>query len=709
MAKQSKRKNLSVVERIEAWVKSNQKVIFVVLLIIIAPTFAMTGIFSGSLSYNSGQQVLNTVFGEDITKADYELAAVQLGHVGGLIVSGFVTTFTPLPGVLGDSELSYPSESKPTWARLDPAEYYALTAKARSLGIHVSDVELSRYIRELWRRAEAVRRAAVQLQSDPQSADPSAQANLWSRRIELTRRNIEELGGAEGTYFDQVSWAKIVERGSGRNRMRVRDFEEALRNVVLIAKLEAYVKDTVQVSPEKVFEKYNKDKQTRKVSWAEFAVPPELGTKVGATLTDDEVRAFFEEDRQAFKKANSLRGRWLLLSTDHFKAEATKKITEETLKEYFHSHRNYYRRPDISRSEARFALRTVDEMEATQKERFKEFDDVKDDVREKVIEDQTDVDIRAFRDALGLRLHPRDKGAAVPTFEEIVAESPFLETGKTAYAPEDEAEEAFGRGYGPQVTRWFAALRSARPVAPTQGAVLGDQGYVFYTDVETRPGNYVPLFSEIEGEVRESLTSNKAATLVEEALKVISSEINDGGKTFDAAVTAGLDVEVGGEAVHIGAAPVATSKTFIGKNGPLMVAKTEEPASEDGEPSAAVGEDDEGEDAEPAEEAHAASAPILTAAFSIPDDKVGHSAMAADEDQTAGYLVRSDALRLPNPSGFAKDQGGIGTQLQREEQRLYFAAWKLRLMKEALPPSRGLPVDSSGEPEAAEESTAAEG
>ena len=713
MANKRKQKDQGFLGRCEAWVKANQKVIWVSLLILIAPSFAMTGIFTSSASYNPGKAVVNVIFGQHITKADYEAAAFQLGSVGSLVISGFVNTFTPLPGVLGSSEFSYPSDRQRDWRRMDLGEYFAYSAKALDLGIRVSDVELSGYIRELWRRAEAVRRATAQLQNEPASADPAVRSSLWSKRIQLTQTNLQELRGADGKYFDQASWARIIEGDRKGNWMRVKDFEEALRKVVLIAKLEAYVKDTVQVSPEEVFAKYNEDKQTRKVSWAEFAAPPELVEKVAATLTDDDVKTYYGENKKSFKKDTSIRVGWLLLPEDHFKAEATKRVTEETIKEYFDDHRNDYRRAAISSSEALFSLHTAEEREAANKERYKGLDEVKDDVREKVIEEQTATDIRASSETLALRLYPEDTAVTAATFQELVAEFPFLETGKTEYVTEDEAEGAFGRGYGPRVTRWFAALRYDEPLAPARRAVLGHEGYVFYSEVETRPGNYFPLLSEIEAEVRESLTSRNVARLLEEALTAVSEEINDGSKTFEAVLAAGLDVEVEGETVHLSASPVEASKTFIGKNGPLMVVKAKESASED-EESSEDGDDeaDDEDDVEPEEEPHAASEPILAAAFAIDDGDLGQSSVATEESVAACYLVRFDALRLPNPAGFEKAEPTIEAALLREDQRLYFAKWRIDLMKEALPPRRGLPEESEAaeesEPDAAEEPSAAE-
>ena len=695
MAKNRKQKEQGFFDRIEAWVKGNQKVIWVGLLVIIAPTFAMTGIFTGSLSYNSDKTVVNRVFGKDVTAADYKAVAGKLKSVGGLILSSFYNTFTPLPGVLGNSEFSYPSDRQPGWSQLDPGEYFAYTEKALSLGIRVSDVELSGYIRELWRRAEAVRRASVQLQNDPASQDPSAQRNLWSKRMQLVRVNLEELRGVDGTYFDQASWARIIEGDRKRSWIRVKDFEEALRNVVLIAKLEAYVKDTVQVSPEEIFKKYNEDQQTRKVSWAEFAAPSELVEKVATALTDAEVKTYYEEEKKSFKKDASLRVGWLLVPEDHFKAEASKRVTEEDVKEHFDNRRNDYRRPAISSGEALFALRSAGEKEAADKERYKGFDEVKDEVREKVIADLAAADLRTSRDALSSRIFPRGADAVAATFEELVTEFPFLEMSETAYVTQDAAEEALGRGYGPQVTRWFAALRTNKPIAPIRRAVLADEGFVFYSAVETRPGNYFPLLSEIDGEVRETLTTVRVARLIEDALKGLSKDVNDGQKTFDDVLAVGVDVEVGTETVHVSAAPVEASRAFVGKNGPLLVVKAEEPASEDEDSS--KGEGDDGIEDEPDEEPHSASEPILAAAFSIPDGDIGQSSVATEEDSASSYLVRLEALRFPNPAGFEKEEPGIEVGMLREEKRLYFAKWKLDLMKKAFPPRMGLELPTESE------------
>ena len=64
--------------------------------------------------------------------------------------------------------------------------------------------------------------------------------------------------------------------------------------------------------------------------------------------------------------------------------------------------------------------------------------------------------------------------------------------------------------------------------------------------------------------------------------------------------------------------------------------------------------------------------------------------MATEEDAASSYLVRLEALRFPNPAGFEKEEPGIEVGMLREEKRLYFAKWKLDLMKKAFPPRMGL-------------------
>lgn len=690
MAKQG-RKEQGAWSRFIAWIEVNQKVIWVVLLAIIAWSFAFTSPWQNSASNASDRIEHARIHGESLTVGDYKRLMARILQAQKILVRILSTNRDfaqrdglPLPGPLSKAGVS--------WGSLKPEDYIAFKKKALQMGLRVSDAELKDYLRDLWQRLEAGERAIKEIQSKPDPTPGSRQNDLQHmfEIMDLTRKKGAELRA--GGYWDLDSWAAYVNRFAERGRViPVRDIEETLRDIFLIAKLEEYVRTSVNVSLEDVYKRYEEERQARRFSWTELKLPEAVEEKVSKTLSEEDVKNHYDVEKDAsLRKPASVKASWLLIPKDHIREETAKAITDEDLKKHFDETRNEYRRSALLAAEADFALRSAEEKAELDKQLFLPFEEVQEKVRKSLIEKRVPVELRTFADKIRTRLNPQKPiGDAAKTavekpatFDELAKENPFVKTGKTGYVTSDEeARSAFGDAYFPgAINGWFAALRQGKALTPPppQG-VNGEKGHIFFANVEGRKADYVPTFAEAQVEVRKGLVRKKALDILEKAADAAAESINAGTKDLAAVAAEGLEIEVGGEKVKIPASPVAAAPGFLGKTDTLRIPEPVKTAEkeEEKEKKPAAPEDD----GEELTVAHAASSEILKAAF-LAREKGKVEATSSDE-AGAAYIVRYDDLRLPNPAGFKEEQDNLDLQLLREKQDKYFDDWRKDLYKEA--------------------------
>ena len=685
------------------WVEENQKVIWVVLLIIVAPLFAFTGPVTKFMGRGVQDQVVDRFYGKSIRQSEYQAAASLLGTALGMCQSANFQAMLsdpasprPAPLFQGDSLLSGGGEET---GGMDLLRFFLYREKARLVGLRVSDRELSDHIRELWQWMEASRRAAEEVtarraaeKKDTKSKD--ALDRLEEREIhELARRKKKEFEDLNA--FDRDTWATFVSlysrAGRGGSQPRLREFEEALRDLYLIAKLENHVRQGVQVTPEEVYEKYRSDSKSRLFSWTEFHADEAMKTQIAAGVKPEDVKAHYDSKRNDFTKPVSIRAAWLLIPKDHFRQEAEKALTEADIRKYYDDNRNQYRKPTISPDEAQFSVRTKEESERLAASLFKPYDEVKADVRKEAIEKRADTDMRAFMQQLRPRLFPPNtppSTATSPTLSLLqgtAREHPFLVSEMSGWASTEDAEKVFGKGFSRQVTTWLGQAAAPRQgqkpdlTAPSVG-VEGEAGLLYYSKPEIR-SPMVPPLEDIRDEVRNSLIATRAVQLMDKAASLASADLDAGKKTLEQVAETGLELEVTGspEKVLLKGTPVRQTPRHLGRYDLLMIPK-KDADSKEGEKKDAKDEP-EGDSDSPKEEAHPSSRRILDAVTRIAEK--GKTAVAPDEEEDACYIVRLDDFIYPDASKFEEQRPWLETQLRREKEGQRLAQWRAEVQAEA--------------------------
>jgi hypothetical protein len=715
MAKQKGNKNVTGWSRFRLWVENNQKVVWVLLLLIISPMFAFP-VASFVNPSSESRVTIDHVYGERISQADYTRTRDALGSVISLTASiDGIAQYAGggAPGPYGRARILLEADA--------PLAFYIFKRKALDMGLRVSDAELAEHIRELWQWMEAATLAAAEIQGRSPQDDLKDQSAAFRRRLEeldLAKKKKAELEAVKA--FDGASWGRMVAaagRGA-RGGIRVKDFEEVLRDLYLIAKLEDSIRSSVEVTPDEAYEKYRRDSQTRKLSWTEIKASDALKEAVAKAITPDEVKAHYDAHASEFEKTTAIRAKWLLVPLDHFKEKAGAALTDDDIKKHYEENRNDYRRPTILASELSFSLRSEEESSKLREAAYKSLDEVKDAVREAAVTKRANADMSAFATQLRTRLRPdraateAEKKAPAASFESLVKEFPFLGTGTPAFASRDEAKDAFGDAYTTQVTSWFARADAARSgqrpsIEAPEFPLQGEKGMVFYQKPEVRE-RFRPALQDIEAKVREAIVKSKATARIADALAGPVKELNEGKKTLADVVAAGIDVKLPVAApgsptdpapgsptdpapgsptdpapgsptdpargIHLAAGPVQTTAIHVSRNGPLMVPK----------PADGAGKEDAKDDT-PADDAkeveHPASTEILRAAFAL--EKQGEAGVAQSESEAAAYIVRFDDVIYPDPAGFAARKESIERELLLDAERTRITAWRTEVLREA--------------------------
>ena len=172
----------------------------------------------------------------------------------------------------------------------------ALVAQAGKLGLYVSDEEL---------------RQALQ-------AIPTLYSN--------------------GSFLPQEQYEAVVQQITG---MTVTQFEEQMRQNILLEKIQDVIVDSVQVTPAEVHTEFLKRNSKVKIEYVAF--DPSQFVKA-VPVTDQALQAFFQQSQDRYKVPEQRRARYLLLERERLRGQA--KPSEDEMRQYYTQHISDYRVPD---------------------------------------------------------------------------------------------------------------------------------------------------------------------------------------------------------------------------------------------------------------------------------------------------------------------------------------------------------------------------
>ncbi len=675
------KKELNAWDRFWLSVKANEKIIWVGLLVILAPTFAFpiaSNVFTGP-SHGGTQMV---IFGEKISGADYQMAMLDLRMVSRIrrVPSPFVTIDYTNPGDF----------------RLDVPRFLIYGREADRVGIRVSDQELGSEVRQLyWTLAaqEAGREAMLKAlgkaeKGEKKDSRMEGQQAFW-QASSARLKELEERG--EFTEAQQEDWySKLQEMKVDR-----RDFEAALREVMKAEKLEEYVKNSVQVKPEDAVEEFKKAEQSRKFSFFEVRAD-EAKAEAEKAVTPEEIKENYDKNREQFEEPLAIRVEYLYVPVAAFGEKAA--VTDEDVrKEYDRVKVQKYQTFVGGPVEGNSDLLTPEEKAARDEKAFRPFEEVAEEVRTQVEKQKTIDEARQVTDKIRERIFPPKPGAIgekkeekpAPegaTYADIAKDFPMVKTGTTHWVAQKDAEKTLGpEVYSSQFVSWFSQANrnlqdktAKKDIEAPKSYVALPSGvepkeFIFYRNPQVRPAG-VPKLDEIRDKVRDEVVKVKLLERAREKAKALSEAVREGKKTFeDAAKEAGQQV---------------VTTTFLEQSGVIKTPLSEEEkkkaeaaAAENKSKSPFPVPDDDSP--APKEKDHPGSRAILDFGFKALHEKGKVDGFAEDPENAACYLVRWDDVIYPDLSQFEKKRQRYQGLVLHEKQTAYVAEWSKDLYKRA--------------------------
>lgn len=263
-----------------------KKIVLGALLTVVAVMMVLTlipGIFD-SLTNAAGRGVYARVAGHDVTSADVDRMAQQMAKQqarGQAVPPEFAQFFRAQAG----NQL---------------VTKYALIAEAQRLGLHANDDEVRNFLHE---------------------------------------GQFGEALFPKGEFIGQQNYENFV---SENFHLGVADFEQLVKEQILIGKLIAMVQGTVTVPESDVKDDYLK--QNRKVKFAYAVLTPEDMAKQ-VKVTDTELKAFYDKHKQEY--VNSIpekrKARYIAMNSSKIPGV---NVTDDDLRQYYNQHLDQYKVPD---------------------------------------------------------------------------------------------------------------------------------------------------------------------------------------------------------------------------------------------------------------------------------------------------------------------------------------------------------------------------
>ena len=650
-------------------VKENEKIIWVLLLLLLAPTFAFTGAFSSIMS-SSRNSAFASVYGKTIYYQDFLYTRRGLQMVqeirGG--------------GAFGLDQSSI-------------LQYFTYKAEAERLGLRISDTELGAEVRRIYNNLLARDIAMEHIQNlkvdEKRSPDQQRQQAFFMKY----RTTLEDL--AKKDEFgpkEQKDWFERLDNWSTpnlRGPIPRKYFEEFLRDAMVAEKLDGFVRSTVQVTPQEAFAEYQKEEQSRKISFFEVGAQADKA-EVEKAITEEEIKDRFQKRKEEFREPAKIRVTYLSLPLAAFEKKVTL-TDEDLLKEYNRVKAQKYQ-TFVGESLGGFELLSPEQRAERDAKAFRPFDEVKEEVRTELQKTRVREAARAAADKIREKLFPAKPGAIgekkdgkqdpVPaTFDEIAKSPDFdmVKTGTTPWTERKDAEKDMGPdAYAPIVTSWFSQLDAAErdktgkkdiePPKTYQGAptTVDPQHFIFYKKPEVRSAGLRDL-ADVKDKVKESLVKEKLLEKARAKAKDLIAAVREGKKSFDDAAK-----EAGSQVVSTG---------FLGTRGTIRVPMTaEEIQKAEADKTAPAPEPGAKK-----EKDHPASSEIRDFAFKSVQEKGKADGPAEDPESSLCFVVRWDDTIFPDASRFEESRSTYERKVLQDKQTAYMAQWRRRLYDEAKP------------------------
>ena len=418
-------------------------------LVLLLPGFIL--LFSPQGSVKQERSELPTIAGKPVNQAEFQRARNMV------MAQVIISTGRQLPRTLQfEDELN-----------IEAVQHLLLTRKSKEFGIRVTDDEV---IQQL--RAQPVF-LNEQKQFDPDRYQRYA--------IHLNNLGISEM-----------------------------QFEEVLRQQLVLARLRALVGTVAKVTPTELKLNYTPLHEETTIDYVEFDM---ANHKEPVEIKPDEAKMYYEQKKEVFRKPAEVKARYVYFTL----ADARKSITvnDDEIAEYYERNKDKY----------------IDS-----EKKPKPLADVKDEVKKDLL------DLRAERlggdRATGFSVKlVHEPGTARPDFAKIAADSGVTPKETDFFSLRDSVP-------GVDASRQFnQAAFALGPDVPFSDPVRGENGYYVLEYIASHPSE-IPPFDEIKQQVIDRLKEQRAYEATVKQGRELAGKVKQavaGGKNFaGACATLGL-------------------------------------------------------------------------------------------------------------------------------------------------------------------------
>ena len=142
----------------------------------------------------------------------------------------------------------------------------------------------------------------------------------------------------KGQFIGMAAYQNIVSQQLGET---TQEFEDQVRQSLLLQKIQAVVSDGVSVTPAEVHEAYEQLNMKAKIQYVVF--DPSKFLKA-VPITDKDLQSFFEEHPKRYEQKEQRQVQYVLITPDDVRS--TVNVTDAEMKRYYTDHLSDYRVPD---------------------------------------------------------------------------------------------------------------------------------------------------------------------------------------------------------------------------------------------------------------------------------------------------------------------------------------------------------------------------
>jgi len=141
-----------------------------------------------------------------------------------------------------------------------------------------------------------------------------------------------------GKFVGMQQYQNFVSQQMG---ISTQEFEDEIRQSLLIQKIQAVVSDGVSVTPAEVREAYNQRYMKAKIQYVVF--DPSKFLKA-VPVTDKDLQAYFQKNAARYQQKEQRQAQYVLITPDDVRANVN--VSDVEMKQYYTSHLEDYRVPD---------------------------------------------------------------------------------------------------------------------------------------------------------------------------------------------------------------------------------------------------------------------------------------------------------------------------------------------------------------------------